>query len=186
VFSKFQAGLHRIAALIQYSPVEFKAGDLYLYGGRNLASPRRKAQPRSVLSELGITERESSNLNQDKDNEDSRLVAGRKLLELLADRRQAELEGDEFWLKEINRDIETIRSEFHVTSDYKVKKQRPFDEPQRKEDYDIVATTIRNAIDDIKKQSLTLGQELEDQIPFPRLVFVPKSGLTPWKVQRIM
>lgn len=180
--SRCQAGLHRIAAMIGQSPTPFDAIDLSGYGARNFRASSRRAQPRSLASEPGMRERGSLALNQDPDDLETRMMAEERLRELAQDRAQAERTNDTFWLDEINDEVNKIRASLNVTNDNKVRKQRTFRDKNHKKAYDTVVATITNAIEDLKKQSLQIGKELERQVRLNELMFVREHAATPWEV----
>ena len=186
IFSKQQAGLHRIAVLIERSPNKVSARDLAQYGGRRIRR-RGKVFGAEVLDEKGLGERKSLRLAkaQEVDDEEGRNELGEELRELINEREAAENDNDLGRLDAAQKDIEMFKKTHHIASDGSIKKPRPFRDTQQKKAYGNVSASIKNAIEDIKQRSSEVGRELGDQVKLPALKFEPNKHYTSWKVRRM-
>ncbi len=191
-----KSGLQRIAVLIVFKGQEMKASQLSQYGGR----PDKYQQSHRTIHKQedfdgmdGLTVGKLPLSKQNKDDKDARRRAQDRLVELRRDEEDALQSKDTTVAKAIIAEIEDERSRIHqaynVGEDDEVKPQRAFRDPQEQKAYDLVATTIKTAIKELKRkapQHLKAIEELEYQIRLPRLVFEQKDHFTPWVVESHM
>jgi hypothetical protein len=175
---------------------EMKASQLSQYGGR----PDKYQQSHRTIHKQedfdgmdGLTVGKLPLSKQNKDDKDARRRAQDRLVELRRDEEDALQSKDTTVAKAIIAEIEDERSRIHqaynVGEDDEVKPQRAFRDPQEQKAYDLVATTIKTAIKELKRkapQHLKAIEELEYQIRLPRLVFEQKDHFTPWVVESHM
>ncbi|MEK6262491.1 MAG: hypothetical protein AABP62_28165 [Planctomycetota bacterium] len=187
IFSKHQAGLHRIATLIQNSGESFPPKKLYQYGARPVRSGPKILNRNELDDSDGLSERTTQSLRQSKDDEVGRRQAGEQLRELLEVRAEAIRTENLPLLEKTEMQIAVINQSYYVKDDGTVARQRLFTDPDERKPYDTVCATIRDAIRDIKRQlpgQVEPLNELESQLVFPDLMFQPKANHARWLVVR--
>lgn len=187
--TKFQSGLHRIAALIEHSSKEFDPKELAGYGGRSTKMSSRVLSAHDLDEGHSLRLRNRIGLKQDQDDEQGRRDAKNELLEWIEVKTKAEATGNKMELEEAEEHIESIRKQFNVTEDGTIKPQRPFRDKNDKNAKDTVSTTMKKAVADLKKQLPELESEFDRllaQITFskPTLKFEPNPEWTNWTVVR--
>ena len=187
-FTRYQAGLHRIAALVENRGVPITAEDLYKLGGRNFPKGRPTRKRSDVDDGETLTDRKNLRLNdQDIDKEGAADIE-EQLRQLSVDLNVATLENDDNKLNRLKEQMEFIKKNYFVTEDGKVV-PRPFRDRQAKRDYDAVRGSVTDTLSDLQRQlpgQVGAIKELEDQLVFDnrQFKFEPKPGHTPWRVER--
>ena len=192
VICSHKTGWHQMAMLIRWQGSEFQPSELAQFGSNKERSARTVHNQKDLDFGDGLTVSKFPFSRQGKDDPVFRRDAEERLKQLSRDREEALRNPDALTPKKIeaiNEETYLIAEELNVKVNedgFEVKSQRPFDVKSQKQPYDLVSRNIRNAIDGLKKrapQHLKAIEELEYQIPLPRLVFEPKDHFTPWVVE---
>lgn len=186
IWTEYQAGLHRIAALIENTGVSFNEEELYKFGARNFRQGRPVRKKKHLDGEDGVTERKNQKLWQRTIDEAGCREIGEELRELLKDRDEANEIQDFKWLESIEDRIAAIKKVVYVNKEGIVV-PRMFRDPQQKKDYDAICATMDKSIRDLKRQlpaQCTAIKELEDQLFYAALKFEPNDKYTQWRVLR--
>lgn len=183
--SKHQAGLHRIAILIEHKGRQFSPEELYKYGARTSLSYGKTVERTENTYEHGMTERTSLSSSYKEEGQENLSEVGEEIGMLFVERNEAERREDTSDYDRVDALIKEMEKIYVLGKDGSVKRRRIVRSKEKKAAYDTVAATIKSTIRDVTDQSSQLGAELSDQIIFPDLEFRPIKNNTEWEVRRI-
>ncbi|MEZ5945163.1 MAG: hypothetical protein R3C18_27635 [Planctomycetaceae bacterium] len=181
---KKNAGLQRLAIMIEHPSKEFSPQELYPYGQRRVTTLGRAAsRTRSALVEDW---RGQMHRSQEQDDPDQRREAEVQYRAIREELDIAKQNGDEAAAIRLNGELAALLESFNIGDDGKVRPQRSFRDPEHKRVQDTVATTIRDTVKELRNNGLSqIANELEQQLDLKRLAFDPKDDQTQWTVVRI-
>ena len=189
VSTMHQAGLHRIAILIERANDEFAPKELAGHGGKSIRKHGKVVAESDLGEEHSLRRRNRISLKEYKDDKQGRQEVENDLREWMEARANAEAAENATEYEEAEEQIAHIKKQFNVTRDNTIKRQRPFRDRQEKNAKDTVSTTIKNAVADLKRQLPKLAVEFDqllEQITFsePTFKFKPNPAWTEWSVVR--
>lgn len=180
----YQAGLHRIAALIEKSGTPVAAEELSKFGGRSFRKGGRKLMRDSWDEGDGLTERKSLRIHENDIDREGVAKIEERIQEI-----DGQLEvATEAQREKLLEEIDWLKKTYHITADGRVIPKLIRD-LQAKRVYDNVRHTIEDSLSDLKQRFTdqdAVIEELNRQVVYEnkQFVFTPMAGLTPWKVVR--
>ncbi|MCD0459533.1 hypothetical protein [Roseiconus lacunae] len=183
VYPSQQAGLHRIAKLIETEGKSWEPEELATYGARRERRLGKQAFQRGSLDDTSHLSRQRKGVDVCRDAYGPEAVRERKRLKrerskLEAALKEAEDENLEFEFDEVRKKLNSVREILNLS----------LQSDQLKKAKDNVATSIRNTIKQLKEMKPALMDELDlllKQIDLssPEITFVSRPNWQKWVVK---